>query len=228
MLPYPGRRPLAVLLAGAAGARGRGAAEATPLFVDLSDDASAGGEGGSAPPDRLDELRARMDEAEARARTPSPLLSKDQRTQLIIVRATFPSTDAVRSRRVFDGVQAAIAATLAVAPAGVRIGATGDIATVMIEQDALIRGMTMATAITTVLVALALLLYYRSLAALTVIFMALGVWTIATLGFSRIAVGYLDSASAFLISIVIGNAINFPMLVVARYLEERRGGAGAP
>ncbi|HVR63166.1 MAG TPA: MMPL family transporter [Polyangia bacterium] len=200
----------------------RAVSKANPLFVDLSDERDGGAE-----PDRLAQLWARMDDAEARARAPSPLLSKDQRTQMIIIRATFPSTDAGKSRRVFDGVQAAIAATLAGAPAGVRIGATGDIATVMIEQDAIVRGMALATVVTTLLVALALLLYYRSLPALAVIFTALGVGTIATLGFARLAVGYLNSATAFLISIVIGNGINFPMLVVARYLEERRAGTAA-
>jgi len=198
----------------------RRVAKANPLFVDLSDDdgrAEGAGDG-----NHLGALRARMDDAEARARSPSPLVSKDGRTQMIIVRATFPSTDASKSRRVNDLVQAAIAATRATAPAGVRIGATGDIATVVVEQDAIVRGMTLATLITTVVVALALLLYYRSLAALAVIFGALGVGTIATLAFARLSVGYLNSATAFLISIVIGNGINFPMLVVARYLEERR------
>ena len=193
-------------------------ARANPLFVDLDLDPSEGERG----PDRLAALRTHLDEAEARARTPSPLLSKDARTQMIIVRATFPSTDIARSRRFNDGVRAAIAATRARTPAGVRIGATGDIATVMIEQDAIVRGMTLATVITTVVVALALLLYYRSLAALAVIFGALAVGILATLGFARLSVGYLNGATAFLISIVIGNGINFPMLVVARYLEERR------
>jgi uncharacterized membrane protein YdfJ with MMPL/SSD domain len=163
-----------------------------------------------------------MDEAEARARAPSALISKDQRVQMILVRATFPSTDVARSRRLQDQVQAAIASTLAAVPAGVRIGTTGDIATVIIEQKGIVRGMALATVITTVLVAIGLLLYYRSLAALAVIFAALGVGTIATLGFARASVGYLNSATAFLISIVIGNGINFPMLVTARYLEERR------
>jgi uncharacterized protein len=205
----------------------RGIAKANPLFVDLSD------EGGSEPgapassdspgkSDSLAGLLARMDQAEVRARLPSPFVSKDQRLQMIIVRATFPSTDLSKSRSVNDQVQAAISATRAVAGVGVRIGTTGDIATVMIEQSGIVRGMTLATLITVVVVAVGLLLYYRSLAALAVIFGALAVGTIATLGFARLSVGHLNSATAFLISIVIGNGINFPMLVVARYLEERR------
>jgi hypothetical protein len=204
----------------------RAVAKANPLFVDLSDDADSAAPA-SGKTDRLAALGERMDDAESRAATPSPIVSKDGHTQMIIVRATFPSTDVAKSRRVHEAVRAAISATLAVAPRGVRLGTTGDIATVMIEQDAVVRGMTFATVITIVLVAIALLLYYRSLAAISVIFGALGVGMLATLGFARLAVGYLNSATAFLVSIVIGNGINFPMLVVARYLEERRKGASA-
>jgi predicted RND superfamily exporter protein len=200
----------------------RRVAKANPLFVDLGESRD---EADGHSPDQLSALRSRLDEAEARAKAPSPIVSKDGRTQMIIVRATFPSTDVARSRRVRDGVTAAIDATLAAAPPGVRIGTTGDISTVMIEQDAIVRGMTLATVITIVVVGLALLLYYRSGSALVVIFAALSVGTLATLGFARVAVGYLNSATAFLVSIVIGNGINFPMLVVARYLEERRRGA---
>lgn len=190
-------------------------AKANPLFVDLSDDEEAG-------PDSVASLRVRMDQAEARAGAPSPFVSKDRRLQMIIVRATFPSTDLARSRRLAEQVNAAIAATRATGPAGIRIGTTGDIATVIIEQNGIVRGMTLATLITICLVALGLLLYYRSMAALSAIFSALAIGTIATLGFARLTVGHLNTATAFLISIVIGNGINFPMLVVARYLEERR------
>jgi len=201
----------------------RSVASANPLFVDLSagdDEATAA----AGEPDRLTALRSRLEETQARADTPSPLVSKDNHVQMLIVRATFPSTDVAKSRRVHDLVQSTIAATLATAPAGVRIGMTGDIATAIVEQDAIVRGMTLATVLTAVIVALVLLFYYRSTSALAVIFLALGTGIIATLGFARLAVGHLNGASAFLISIVIGNGINFPMLVVARYLEERRRG----
>src|SRR5262249_61489048 len=37
-------------------------------------------------------------------------------------------------------------------------------------------------------------------------------------------VGHLNANPAFLGSIVVGNGINVPIIIVARYLEERRGG----
>lgn len=200
----------------------RSLAKANPLFVDLSSHGDPADRAGERKVDHLATLRGQLDDAESRAHTPTALVSKDRSLQMIIVRATFPSTDVAKSRRVSEQVQGAIAATLATLPAGVRIGTTGDIASVMIEQSGIVRGMTLATIITIVVVAVGLLLFYQSLAALAVIFSALAVGIVATLGFARLAVGHLNSATAFLISIVIGNGINFPMLVVARYLEERR------
>lgn len=201
-------------------------ARANPLYVDLGDDDAEHGGGGQGDP--LAALRRRLDEAKAKAASPTVLVAKDGLTQMIVVRATFPSTDIARSRVLSDAVNDAINATLATAGPGVSIGATGDVASIVVEQNAIVHGMALAIVITTVLVGLALLAYYRSLAALAAIFVALGVGTVAALGFARLSVGYLNSATAFLVSIVIGNGINFPMLVVARYLEERRGGRAQP
>jgi uncharacterized protein len=206
-------------------------AKLNPLFVDLSegDDApgAVAGQGQATPPqkDQLQALRERMNQAEERARTPAGLLSKDQKIQLVIVRATFPSADVSRSRRLRDGVQAAMDAAGASAGPAVRMGTTGDIVTVTLEQEAIVEGMTFATVVTTVLVGLGLLLYFRSLAAIAVILGGLSVGTLGTFAFAWLSIGYLNSATAFLISVVIGNGINFPILVVARYLEERRNGA---
>src|SRR5262249_46960106 len=43
-------------------------------------------------------------------------------------------------------------------------------------------------------------------------------------GLSYFLVGHLNANTAFLGSIVVGNGINVPIIIVARYLEERRGG----
>ena len=48
--------------------------------------------------------------------------------------------------------------------------------------------------------------------------------TVITFGLTRLAIGHLNLATAFLSSIVVGNGINFGIVLVARYLEERRGG----
>ena len=53
---------------------------------------------------------------------------------------------------------------------------------------------------------------------------SLFIGTFWTFGVSYFVVGYLNANSAFLGSIVIGNGINFGIIYLARYLEERRKG----
>jgi predicted RND superfamily exporter protein len=43
-------------------------------------------------------------------------------------------------------------------------------------------------------------------------------------GVAELAFGYLNASTAFMGSIVVGNGINFPIITLARYEEERRGG----
>jgi len=47
---------------------------------------------------------------------------------------------------------------------------------------------------------------------------------LATFAFAEVAIGHLNLATAFLSSIVIGNGINFGIVLVARYQEAVRGG----
>ena len=43
-----------------------------------------------------------------------------------------------------------------------------------------------------------------------------------TLAFATLTVGHLNTATAFLGAIIAGNGINYGILLIARYLEERR------
>jgi hypothetical protein len=81
-----------------------------------------------------------------------------------------------------------------------------------------------ATAVTVVLVLLALGWYFRSALAIGALSWSLVVGTVATFAFTKLVLGYLNVATAFLSSIVIGNGINVGILVTARYLEELRAG----
>jgi predicted RND superfamily exporter protein len=194
----------------------RQVAKANPLFVDL------GAESDAAASDRLNELRDRLDEAQRRAEGPSPLLSRDGRMQLFVVQATFSSTAVSESRRLVSAVHHVLAQVQHQIPPGVKLGATGDIVTVVIEHDAIMRGMARASLITAVVVLAGMMLFFRSAAAVAVIGAAITVGTLATFAMARLTIGYLNLATAFLIPIIIGNGINFPILIVGRYLEERR------
>lgn len=80
--------------------------------------------------------------------------------------------------------------------------------------------------LTIFLVCLVIYLYFRRFR--PVLFMGVSVlvaisWTFAITYFQ---IGYLNQQTAFLGSIIIGNGINFSLIFMARYLEERRRGLG--
>ncbi len=47
----------------------------------------------------------------------------------------------------------------------------------------------------------------------------LAVGTLVAFGVVRVTIGHLNSVTVFLSSIVVGNGINFGIMVLARYLE---------
>ncbi|MBS1963182.1 MAG: MMPL family transporter [Bdellovibrionales bacterium] len=90
------------------------------------------------------------------------------------------------------------------------------------EQAALVEDLELSTVLVAILVAAAMVVFYRAVRASTALLIALFYGTFWTFGAAYFAVGYLNANSAFLGSIVLGNGINFPIILLARYLEERR------
>ncbi|HSS38285.1 MAG TPA: MMPL family transporter, partial [Polyangia bacterium] len=81
-----------------------------------------------------------------------------------------------------------------------------------------------ATLFTTAIVAGGLLLFFGAAAPVLALLGALAVGALATFAFALGAVGHLNLATAFLAPIVVGNGINFGIILLARHLEERRAG----
>jgi uncharacterized protein len=190
----------------------RKVAEANPMYVALDDDTAPGDSA-------TDDLEKKLDKAKAEADDPAPLISKDGHLQLFIVRTTFTSDDSTRGPKLNALIFAAKDATEKRFP-GVTVGIAGDVITSLIEHDSLLQGMVASTLVTIVLVVGALLLYYRSALAVGALSWSLTVGVAATFAFTRIAIGHLNLASAFLSSIVIGNGINCGLVLLARYQEE--------
>lgn len=191
-----------------------------PLFVSLEDEDATASEQHS-----IDALRRKLDDARKNAEAPAVRVSADQRLQLVLLRASFSSDDTARARRLVELLDRALAEVRAEVGPAVSLGMTGDAITSLAENRTLIEGMLFSTLVTVVLVIGALLLYYRTVLGVGALAWSLAVGALATFGFAKIAIGHLNLASAFLSSIVIGNGINFGILLLARYLEERRAGA---
>lgn len=103
---------------------------------------------------------------------------------------------------------------------------TGNIQNMIEESAALVEDLVLSTIIVILLCIAAMLLFYRSFLGTVALMMALFAGTFWTFWVAFGIVGYLNANTAFLASIVIGNGINYGIIYLARYLEERRKGFG--
>ena len=192
--------------------------KANPLYVDLDDE----GDKAKAAADQkeLDELRDKRRDVERRLDHPQNV-SADGKTELIQVRTEVSPTDTKRGARLIAAMADVRRQVIATHP-GIDIGFTGGVVSALSEHRAISQGMLLSTVITGVLVALLLALYFRSATLLAMLVGTIGIATAAAFGAAVFTVGHLNAATAFLGAIIAGNGINYGILMIARYLEERR------
>ena len=191
---------------------------ANPLYVDLDDEDNKADE--AADKKQLDDLRAKRRDAEARLDRPQNV-SADGKTEMIQVRTGFGPTDAKRGELLMAAMDRVREHVVMDHP-GVAIGFTGGVVSALGEHRAISKGIVLSTIITGVLCALLLALYFRSSTMLAMLVGTIGVATAAAFGVSVFTVGHLNAATAFLGAIIAGNGINYGILLIARYIEERR------
>jgi predicted RND superfamily exporter protein len=105
-----------------------------------------------------------------------------------------------------------------------RVEYSGGIAMAIDEHNAVREDLTKATAVCVLLVLLAIYLYFRRVAVLAVIGAPAILGVLVALAAARYTIHHLNANTAFLISIILGNGINSPIILLARYGEERRAG----
>jgi uncharacterized protein len=106
-----------------------------------------------------------------------------------------------------------------------RVGFTGSIQVTVEEHEAIVHDLLSTSLLCVGLVCFAVWLYFRRfrvLALLAITLVGGAVWAFGVAGlFSR----GINAQTAFLGSIIVGTGINYGILILARYLEERREGA---
>jgi len=186
---------------------------ANPMYIDLDDETTA-------DPHRLDELRAKERAAQA-------VLDKQTHvgigghTQVLVIRTAFRGTDVDRDVRLMKRLDR-VASEIHRDYPSVTVGFAGGPAVTVAEHDALTRGMLLSSLITMALVALVLLIHLRSVRMLLLLSVNIVIATVISFGVAALTVGHLNAATAFLGAIIAGNGVNYGILLVARYLEERR------
>lgn len=104
------------------------------------------------------------------------------------------------------------------------VGFSGDVQNLVEEHHGLMEDLVKSFVICTLAVGVVLILFFRSFIGVYALCASLFAGTAWTFGMAYWAVGYLNANTAFLGSIVVGNGINFGIIMLARYLEERRRG----
>ena len=110
---------------------------------------------------------------------------------------------------------------------GMRVGFTGNIATTVEETSALMEDLSLSSVLVIVAVAVVIVLYYRWARSLVIILVPLllaAAYAFAVASLPPFGVAALNSNTAFLGSIIVGNGINFGLILTARYVEARRAG----
>ncbi|MBK6683830.1 MAG: MMPL family transporter [Deltaproteobacteria bacterium] len=194
---------------------------ANPLYVDLEE--------GAKKPQKLDfsdiqkKYEARLELAQ---RFPYRYFESQDGGQLaVIVRQRGLAFGIERNRALVKTVEA-LAKELGPASyhPSLEVGLGGDVKNLIEESDSLLEDLVTATVIVFVLLGAVVLIYYRRFRA--VIFLAVPVFvgSVLTFGLSHFLIGYVNASSAFLGPIVPGNGINFGIILLARYIEERKAG----
>jgi len=183
-----------------------------PLYVDLED---------HEPPAQLAErLKARAAKLD---RFPTGVFENTDGTLVVIVCRPPGGLFAERAgEKLADAARRLIAE--AQPPTGVRVGLTGDVIAQLEERAALESDLEWATAVCVTLVCVVVILFYGRFRALVFVGAPALVGVTVAFAAAELAFGYLNASTAFLGSIVIGNGINFPIVQLARYDEERRAG----
>jgi predicted RND superfamily exporter protein len=151
----------------------------------------------------------------------------DGRLLVMMIRPLEAHTGYESNRKLLDAVKVEVKALDPARYDGkLRVGYAGEVSDLVEEQEALISDLASSTVVVLALVLAALWLFFRRWSAILAIAGALAVGCGVTFGLAFFLIGYLNANTAFLGSIVVGNGINVSIIVVARYLEERRRGTG--
>jgi uncharacterized protein len=168
-----------------------------------------------------DKYRARFGGA-ASSRGGDRFVSPDGRDRALLIQTSSTSTGFEADARLLSRVKEDVAA-LGGAPRGSRLGYAGDVATRVEETHGLASDLGISSAVVALLVIGSLVWFYRSWTALVALFvpLALGTWAgFALVALPPFSIRYLNTNTAFLGSIVVGNGINSGIMLLSRIQEE--------
>jgi predicted RND superfamily exporter protein len=182
------------------------------------------------PPPSLDasDIERKYDARLSRDQT-DHIESRDLKAAILTVEAGAFTTGASQDRELLRRVKADVSA---LDPArystDLRVGYASDVAINVEELDALEADLSLSSVLVVVAVMAVIVLYYRWWKSVLVLFPPLLLATVYAFAIASLpvfGVTELNSNTAFLGSIIVGNGINVGLILLARYREERARGA---
>ena len=181
-----------------------------PLYVELDE------------PPSLDAVRARLDRPRGQIdRLPGGWFESPRGDVVALVLLPARNLTSADDERLVQAARQAIAELPP--PRGVVAHLGGAIAAAVEERRAIEEDMLLTSLVVIGLVGLAVGVYFGRLRALPLMALPALVGVTVAFGVAGVAFGSLNASTAFLGSIIAGNGINYPILLLARYHEERRG-----
>jgi predicted RND superfamily exporter protein len=187
-----------------------------PLLVDIDDDKPS-----------VDDIRRRI-----QANAPplgtlerGRLTTNDGHTASVIVIAPGGLFNQRAGEKLVEAVRRVLAE---LHPTGLEIGFSGEIESNLEERRALERDLVGATVLCLLLVCGVVWIYYGRARALVLMALPAALGTVLAFAVAELVFGHLNSSTAFLGSIILGNGINFAIIQMARYEEERLRGVAIP
>ncbi len=182
--------------------------KANPLYVDLDDEDHA-------KPNDLETLRKEAAEAD---RFPGGYLELPDGTLVVLVIWLEGSeVDPGPSSRLMAALEEEVAALAPGFSPRLRVAYNGEVPNLLEEHDAILADLSLSSAIVVLLVGGLIIAYFRSARGVAAVIGALFPGLLATFAIGRLTVHSINSNTAFLGSIIAGNGINYPLLLLAYY-----------
>jgi len=149
----------------------------------------------------------------------------DHRSLTIVVRPTGTSLGVKEARALLDRMQQVVDRHAAeLQAAHLRVGFAGSFPLFVAEYEAIINDVKNTALLVTSLVLLSILAFFRDVRSTLSLGLAVLTAVAVTFGLTRLTIGYLNTQTAFLGAIVLGNGINYGLIYLARVKQLRRRG----
>lgn len=146
---------------------------------------------------------------------------------IVLARTPIASGDLEHSRQLQQMVREIIDKTNPAAyDPSIQVGLTGDVVTSAEQYGVVKNDLTTVGVLGVSMIILIDFIFFLKLRAVLTMALAIGMGVLWTFGVTRFAIGHLNTASGFLVSIIFGNGINYGILLRARYGEARRADQG--